>query len=146
MATPALSDAIESLARKEISSLDLIEDALHRIADPDGEGQRTYTRVFSESARLHAEATDKLRAAGGELSPLAGVPISLKDLFDVRGEVTTAGSPLLRSFPPAGSDATVVRRLKAAGAIIIGRTNMTEFAYSGIGLNPHLGTPANPYG
>ncbi len=146
MATTALSDAAERLARNEYSSRDLIEDALRRIGDPEGEGQRTFTRVFSESARLHAEATDKLRDAGEELSPLAGLPISLKDLFDVRGEVTTAGSPSLRNSIPAMSDATVVKRLKAVGAIIIGRTNMTEFAYSGIGLNPHLGTPANPYG
>ncbi len=87
----------------------------------------------------------KLRVAGAELPPLAGLPISLKDLIDVRGEMTTAGSPSLRNAPPAQSDATIVSRLKAAGAIIIGRTNMTEFAYSGIGLNPHLGTPANPY-
>lgn len=145
MATPALSNAAESLARNECSSRDLIEEALRRIADPNGEGQRTFTRVFSESARLHAEATDKLRAAGDELSPLAGLPISLKDLFDVRGEVTTAASPSLRNATPAASDATIVSRLKAVGAIIIGRTNMTEFAYSGIGLNPHLGTPANPY-
>src|SRR3954465_4906302 len=145
MAVLSVSDVAGSLARKEYSSSELIDDALRRISDPDGEGQKTFTRVFCESARLYAEATDKLRAAGAELSPLAGLPISVKDLFDVRGEVTTTGSPSLAEASPAQSDATVVRRLKRAGAIIIGRTNMTEFAYSGIGLNPHLGTPANPY-
>jgi aspartyl-tRNA(Asn)/glutamyl-tRNA(Gln) amidotransferase subunit A len=145
MAVQSLSELAGRLARNECSSRDLIDDALRRISDPDGEGQKTFTLVFGESARLHAEAIDKLGAAGAELPPLAGLPISLKDLFDVRGEVTTAGSPSLRNSPRAKSDATVVSRLKRAGAVIIGRTNMTEFAYSAIGLNPHLGTPANPY-
>src|SRR3954447_7340579 len=145
MVPPVLSDAAGYLARNECSSKELIEDALGRIADPQGEGPRTFTRVFDESAKLYSEATDKLRAAGADLAPLAGLPISIKDLFDVRGEVTTAGSPSLRNATPAKSDSIVVSRLKRAGAIIIGRTNMTEFAYSGIGLNPHLGTPANPY-
>src|SRR5947209_4345705 len=145
MAVSALSDVAERLARNESSSRNLIEDALRRISDPGGEGQKTFTRVFGDSAKLYAEAVDKLRAAGAELSPLAGLPISVKDLFDIRGEVTTAGSPSLRNALPATSDGTVVTRLKRAGAIIIGRTNTTEFAYSGIGLNPHFGTPANPY-
>src|SRR3954453_13502513 len=145
MAVLSVSDVAGSLARKEYSSSELIDDALRRISDPDGEGQKTFTRVFGESARLYAEATDKLRAAGAELSPLAGLPISVKDLFDVRGEVTTAGSPSLSNAPAATAHATTVTRLRNAGAIIIGRTNMTEFAYSGIGLNPHLGAPANPY-
>lgn len=146
MAAHCLPEVAGRLARNECSSRDLVDDALRRISDPDGEGKKTFTLVFGESARLYANAIDSLRAAGAELSPVAGLPISLKDLFDVRGEVTTAGSPSLRDAPPAKSDATVVTRLRRAGAIIIGRTNMTEFAYSGIGLNPHLGTPANPYG
>ena len=145
MAISALPDLAERLSRRECSSRDLVERALERISDPAGEGQKTFTLVLRESARLDADATDKLRAAGAELSPLAGLPVSLKDLLDLRGEVTTAGSPLLRDADPATSDAAVVSRLKRAGAIIVGRTNMTEFAYSGIGLNPHFGTPANPY-
>src|SRR3954470_7650843 len=146
MAISVFSDVAGRVTQNEPSSQALIDKALSRIANPDGEGQRTFTRVFDESAKLYAEATDRLRAAGAELSPLAGLPISVKDLFDVRGEVTTAGLPSLSNAPAATADATVVRRWRNAGAIIIGRTNMTEFAYSGIGLNPHLGTPANPYG
>jgi aspartyl-tRNA(Asn)/glutamyl-tRNA(Gln) amidotransferase subunit A len=92
-----------------------------------------------------AEAADRLRAAGVNLGPLSGLPISVKDLFDVRGDITTAGSTVLRQAVPATSDATVVARLKRAGAVIVGKTNMTEFAYSGVGINPHYGTPANPY-
>lgn len=145
MATSALPDVAERLARNECSSRELIESALDRISDPGGEGGKTFTLTFGEKARLHADATDKLRAAGADPGPLSGLPISVKDLFDVRGEVTTAGSPLLRNVSPATSDAVIVSRLRRAGAIVIGRTNMTEFAYSGIGLNPHLGTPANPY-
>jgi Asp-tRNA(Asn)/Glu-tRNA(Gln) amidotransferase A subunit family amidase len=78
------------------------------------------------------------------LSPLAGLPVSIKDLFDVAGETTKAGSVVLDDAPAATSDAPVVQRLRKAGAAIIGKTNMTEFAFSGIGMNPHYGTPANP--
>jgi aspartyl-tRNA(Asn)/glutamyl-tRNA(Gln) amidotransferase subunit A len=78
-------------------------------------------------------------------SALEGVPVSVKDLFDVAGQVTTAGSIALKDAPPAQADAPVVARLRAAGAVILGRTNMTEFAFSGLGLNPHYGTPGNPF-
>ncbi|KPF66703.1 hypothetical protein IP84_15700 [beta proteobacterium AAP99] len=78
--------------------------------------------------------------------PLAGVPVTVKDLFDVAGSTTTAGSRVLRDAPHAETDAAIVQRLRAAGAAIIGTTNMTEFAYSGLGLNPHWGTPANAAG
>src|SRR5579883_2416873 len=96
-------------------------------------------------ARAQADAVDRLRAAGAALPPLAGLPVSVKDLFDVAGSVTTAGSVVLQSRPPAQRDATVVARLRAAGCIVLGRTNMTELAYSGLGLNPHHGTPLNPF-
>ncbi len=76
--------------------------------------------------------------------PLAGLPISVKDLFDVAGQVTRAGSVVLDGNPPAASDAPAVRRIRAAGGLIAGRTNMTEFAFSGVGINPHYGTPVNP--
>ena len=96
-------------------------------------------------ARTHADAIDALRASGGAPSPLAGIPISIKDLFDVEGQVTRAGSKVLDGAAPAEEDATVVARLRQAGLIPFGRTNMTEFAYSGLGLNPHYGTPLAPY-
>lgn len=104
-----------------------------------------FTRLYPEAAHAAAVHADAMRAAGvTELSPLAGLPVSIKDLFDVAGEPTQAGSIVLKDAVPAVEDAPVVRRLRVAGAAILGKTNMTEFAYSGIGLNPHYGTPANP--
>src|SRR5690242_14694874 len=123
----------------------LVEEALSRIADPGGEGRRCFVRVYGDTARKAADAQDRLRAAGYVASPLAGLPVSIKDLFDVAGEVTLAGSKALDDRPPATADAPVVARLRAAGAVLIGRTNMTEFAFSGIGINPHYGTPGNPF-
>jgi len=92
-----------------------------------------------------ADAQDRLRKAGYVASPLAGLPVSVKDLFDVAGERTLAGSKALDDAPPAAHDAPTIARLRAAGAVLIGRTNMTEFAFSGVGINPHYGTPGNPY-
>src|SRR5262249_60429002 len=106
---------------------------------------RAFTRVYAEGAPAAAEAADRLAKAGGTPAPLAGIPISIKDLFDVAGETTLAGSVALKTSPPAAEDATIVRRLRAAGAVIVGKTNMTEFAFSGLGLNPHYGTPASPW-
>jgi aspartyl-tRNA(Asn)/glutamyl-tRNA(Gln) amidotransferase subunit A len=123
----------------------LVEEALARIADPAGEGKRVFVKVYAEAGRAAAKAQDRLRAAGYIASPLAGIPVSIKDLFDVAGEVTLAGSRALDDAPPAKADAPIVARLKAAGAIVIGRTNMTEFAFSGVGINPHYGTPGNPH-
>ena len=133
------------LANGRTSSRQLIEAALAQIADPAGEGARTFVKVYGESARAAADAQDRLRQAGYVASPLAGLPVSLKDLFDVSGERTLAGSKALDDSPPAARDAPVVSRLRAAGAVLIGRTNMTEFAFSGVGINPHYGTPGNPY-
>jgi aspartyl-tRNA(Asn)/glutamyl-tRNA(Gln) amidotransferase subunit A len=133
------------LADGRTSSRELVEAALAQIADPAGEGVRTFVKVYGDSARAAADAQDRLRKAGHVASPLAGLPVSLKDLFDVSGERTLAGSKALDDTPPAQGDAPVVSRLRAAGAVLIGRTNMTEFAFSGVGINPHYGTPGNPY-
>lgn len=127
------------------SAAAMLEAALDRAADPGGEGARVFVRVMVDSARAEAAASDGLRRAGVPARPLEGLPISIKDLFDVRGQVTTAGSRVLADEPPAAADAPVVARLRAAGAVLVGRTNMTELAYSGVGLNPHYGTPANPW-
>jgi aspartyl-tRNA(Asn)/glutamyl-tRNA(Gln) amidotransferase subunit A len=127
------------------TSRHLVEEALARIADPAGEGTRSFRRVYVEAARAAADAQDTLRQAGYRTSPLAGLPVSIKDLFDVKGEPTLAGSTALDDAPPATQDAVAIARLKAAGAVIIGRTNMTEFAFSGVGINPHYGTPGNPW-
>jgi len=143
--SPTLANLAAALAAGRTTSRALVDEALARIGDPAGEGRRCFLRVYAEEARQAADAQDRLRKAGYVLSPLAGIPVSIKDLFDVAGERTLAGSKALDDAPPATTDAPVIARLRAAGAVLIGRTNMTEFAYSGIGINPHYGTPGNPY-
>lgn len=117
--------------------------ALAAIDAAGNEGRRIFTRVYADVAREAAQAADARAQRGISLGPLDGRIVSIKDLFDVVGEPTTAGSVLLRNAPPATVDAPVVQRLRAGGAVIVGKTNMTEFAFSGIGLNPHYGTPGN---
>lgn len=124
---------------------DLIEGCLSTITDPSGQGARTFLKVHSESAITTAECYDRMRINGTVPSPFAGIPLSIKDNFDTEGEVTTAGSVALRDNAPARADALCISRLKAAGFVLIGRTNMTEFAFSTLGINPHYGTPLNPY-
>jgi aspartyl-tRNA(Asn)/glutamyl-tRNA(Gln) amidotransferase subunit A len=143
--TTSVLDTAADLANGRTSSCELIEAALAQIADPAGEGEQTFVRVYCDAARAAADAQDRLRRAGYVASPLAGLPVSIKDLFDVSGERTLAGSKALDDSPPAARDAPVVSRLRAAGAVLIGRTNMTEFAFSGVGINPHYGTPGNPH-
>jgi aspartyl-tRNA(Asn)/glutamyl-tRNA(Gln) amidotransferase subunit A len=127
-----------------VSSRELTEQALDA-ATGSSEAQTTFLTVHADTARTSANAMDALRAAQAPLPRLAGIPISVKDLFDEAGQVTRAGSRVLKEAAPAAIDSVVVQRLRAAGAVIIGRTNMTEFAYSGLGLNPHYGTPRNPW-
>jgi aspartyl-tRNA(Asn)/glutamyl-tRNA(Gln) amidotransferase subunit A len=133
------------LAGGKTSSRQLVEQALARIADPAGEGARAFLKVYAEQARAEAEHSDRLRRSGVVRSPVEGLPISVKDLFDVGGDVTRAGSKLLANAAPAPADAAAVARLRAAGAVIVGRTNMVEFAFGTTGLNPHYGTPKNPW-
>lgn len=140
-----IAELARCLQAGSTTSRRLVEECLARIADPQGEGPRTFLKVHAESARAAADYYDRLRAYGVTLSPWAGIPVSIKDLFDMAGDITTAGSKVLLGEPPAGTDCAAVARLRAAGFIPIGRTNMTEFAYSGLGLNPHYGTPLNPF-
>ncbi len=127
------------------SSRDHLESALARIADPKGEGARACLTVYTQAARDAADAADARAKVGISLGPLDGAIVSIKDLFDVAGEVTRAGSKVLADEgKPAAQDAPPVRRLRAGGAVIVAKTNMSEFAYSGIGANPHYGTPGNP--
>ena len=126
------------------SARDRLEQVLARIADPRGEGARAFLTVYADAARAAADAADRRARAGASLGPLDGVVVSIKDLFDVAGEPTRAGSTILAEATPAAADAPVVRRLRAAGAVIVGKTNMSEFAFSGVGTNPHFGTPGNP--
>ena len=123
---------------------DRLEESFARIADPKGEGARACLTVYQATARLEADAADARARAGMNLGALDGAIVSIKDLFDVKGEPTRAGAKILVNAPPAKADAPAVRRLRAAGAVIVAKTNMTEFAFSGIGLNPHFGTPGNP--
>jgi aspartyl-tRNA(Asn)/glutamyl-tRNA(Gln) amidotransferase subunit A len=140
---------VTQLAREldtgKTTSRELVEQALARIVDRGGEGSRAFLKVYAESARADADVADRLRRAGVRRSAVDGLPVSLKDLYDVAGEVTRAGSKVLADAAPARVDSTAVARLRAAGAIFVGRTNMVEFAFGGVGTNPHYGTPKNPW-
>src|SRR3954451_11064780 len=139
--TPTLAALADDLKNGRTTARKLVDDCLANIAEKCGEGPRAFIHVDSEAAIETAEAMDRLRQANAAPSPFAGIPISIKDLFDIRGQVTRAGSRALEDSAPAEADAPVVGRLRRAGFVVIGRTNMTEFAYSGIGINPHFGTP-----
>ena len=140
---PSLELASQRLHGGETTSVQLTEQALARTMS--GEGPKVFTRVFQGAALAEARASDVLRAAGLARSPIEGLPVSVKDLFDIAGFPTLGGSRLLADAPPAQRTAEVVQRLRQAGAVIVGTTNMTEFAYSGLGINPHYGTPRNPW-
>ena len=122
-----------------------LEAALARIDDRKGEGARACLTVYRDKSRAAADAADARGRAGISLGPLDGAIVTIKDLFDVAGEVTRAGSKVLaEEGKPAQADAEVVRRLRAAGSVVVAKTNMSEFAFTGIGINPHFGTPGNP--
>lgn len=140
-----LQRAREDLRRLRVTSEVLIRSALDAALCPDGEGATVFTKVYEEQALLDARAADERLRDGGESPALLGIPVSIKDAFDVAGEVTHAGSMVLAHRSAAECDAVAVTRLKAAGAVIVGRSNMSEFGYSGLGLNAHYSTPRNPY-
>jgi aspartyl-tRNA(Asn)/glutamyl-tRNA(Gln) amidotransferase subunit A len=142
---PSLATLADDLQSGRTSARKLIDGCLERIADASGEGARAFIHVDAEAAIEAAEAMDRLRAINAPPSAFAGIPVSIKDLFDIRGQVTRAGSRALEDSAPAEADAPVVARLRRAGFVVIGRTNMTEFAYSGIGINPHYGTPKSTW-
>src|SRR5580698_8068312 len=142
---PTLAALAEDLESGRTSARKLVEQCIAKIADSAGEGQRAFIHVDKEAAIGAADAMDHLRKANAAPSRFAGIPVSIKDLFDIKGQVTRAGSRALDDSAPAENDAPVVSRLRRAGFILIGRTNMTEFAYSGIGINPHYGTPKSAW-
>jgi aspartyl-tRNA(Asn)/glutamyl-tRNA(Gln) amidotransferase subunit A len=142
---PTLATLAADLDAGRATARKLAEECLARIADPTGEGARAFIHVDKDAAIAAADAMDHLRKANAAPSPFAGIPVSIKDLFDIRGQVTRAGSRALEDSAPAEADAPVVARLRRAGFVVIGRTNMTEFAYSGIGINPHYGTPKSAW-
>ena len=142
----SLAQWAQDLASGRITATAAARQALERAQDPAGEGPRTFTHIAPARSLALAAASDALRQAGLTRSPLEGVPISIKDVFDWAGQTTAAASRVLQHAPPAVATAPAVQRLLDAGAVLIGRSNMTEFAFSGLGLNPHHGTPRNPWG
>ena len=145
LATLTIVELSELLASGKITSRELVRQALAAIKDPQGEGSRTFLSVHESEALAAADQVDLRRRDGAKLPTLAGIPISIKDLFDEAGVTTLGGSRVLVGTPAATRDSTVVERLKSAGAIIIGRTNLVEFAFGALGLNPHYGTPKNAF-
>ena len=143
--SPTLATLADDLDSGRTSARKLVDECLARIGDKTGEGARAFIHVDAEAAIEAAEAMDRLREVKAAPSRFAGIPVSIKDLFDIKGQVTRAGSRALEDSPPAEADAPVVARLRRAGFVVIGRTNMTEFAYSGIGINPHFGTPKSAW-
>jgi aspartyl-tRNA(Asn)/glutamyl-tRNA(Gln) amidotransferase subunit A len=145
MSIHTIAEAASALAQGTASAEGLVEAALARATDPSGEGRSAFISIQADSARAAARAMDLLRAAGRAPSPWAGIPISIKDLYDQAGVVTRGGSVALADAEPASATATSVARLEQAGFVVLGRTNMTEFAFSGLGVNPHYGTPRSPW-
>jgi aspartyl-tRNA(Asn)/glutamyl-tRNA(Gln) amidotransferase subunit A len=140
-----IEELAAALAAGATTSRALVEDSLARIADPAGQGAHAFTAVHAEAARGMADAADAMRRAGRAPGRYAGIPFGVKDLFDIAGETTRAGSRVLDDAPPAAATAPTVARMVAAGFVPVGRTNMTEFAFSGLGINPHYGTPLAPW-
>ena len=138
---PTIEQLAADFTAGRTSSVTLTEDCLARIAEPAGQGGKAFVAVNPDKALATAQAQDRLRKAGAASSRYAGIPISVKDLFDIAGEVTKAGSKIFADNPPAVQDAPAMARLRQAGFVLIGRTNMSEFAFSGLGVNPHYGTP-----
>src|SRR5215207_8190408 len=130
------------LADRDADPTALVEESLERA----GALASAFTALTAARARREAAASAARLRAGAPNGPLDGVPVAWKDLIDVAGVPTTAASALRRDAPAATSDAPVVARLAAAGMVCIGKTNLSELAYSGLGLNPHFGTPPNPRG
>jgi aspartyl-tRNA(Asn)/glutamyl-tRNA(Gln) amidotransferase subunit A len=144
MANPTIQQLAADLAAGRTTSRKLTEEAFTRIEDPKGEGKRVFIKQYKTQALAASDASDTLRKAGIVPSLLAGLPVSIKNLCNVAGETTLSGSKALDDAPAAKADAPVVARLRLAGAVIVGSTNMSEFAFSGVGFNPHYGTPGNP--
>ena len=142
--TQTIAELRRALDLGALTSQELVEQMLRSATDPDREGKHVFRKLYTAQALAQAAAFDGCHKAGipaAHLGPLAGIPLSVKDLFDIAGEVTTAGSAVLSENPPAVRDAPAIARLRRAGAILIGRTNMTEWAYGAVGTNGHFGTP-----
>src|SRR6516165_3946882 len=138
------SEIARAVASRKMSALEATEAALARIARRDAI-LNSFTDVVAERARTRARAVDAAIAAGKSVGPLAGVPFAVKNLFDVKGLATRAGSKINRDSPPASRDATLIEKLENAGAVLIGALNMGEYAYDFTGENSHDGPSRNPH-
>ncbi len=134
----------QAVAAGDTTATAVIEAALTRIAKHDGM-LNSFTAITAERARAKAAAADAARAAGGPSGPLAGVPFAVKNLFDIAGLPTLAGSKINRDRPPALADSPLIARLEAAGAVLVGALNMGEYAYDFTGENVHDGPSRNPH-
>src|SRR6516164_7259630 len=138
------SEIARAVASRKMSALEATEAALARIARRDAI-LNSFTDVVAERARTRARAVDAAIAAGKSVGPLAGVPFAVKNLFDVKGLATRAGSKINRDSPPASRDATLIEKLENAGAVLIGALNMGEYAYDFTGENIHDRPSRNPH-
>ncbi|MBP6345507.1 amidase [Neisseriaceae bacterium CLB008] len=144
MHTTDITSVQSLLANGKVNSVELAQESLQKIKQHHQEGGKAWVSVDEAAVLAQAEAADAQRRAGYVASPLAGIPVSIKDSFDVKGEVSAAGSKLFAQQGAATEDAPAISALRAAGAVLVGRTNMSEFAFSGLGYNPHHGTPCHP--
>ncbi len=139
-----LIEARAAVASGRLQAADALQTCLAAAESPAC--RHAFLDLFENTATVEAEAVDAMRRAHGPLPPLGGLAVSIKALFDVQGKRSTSASRLLAAAAPATADCPAVQRLRRAGAALIGQTNQSEFAFSGVGINPHFGTPANPAG
>ena len=137
-------EILRAVATGQASAREVCDAALTRIEDSDAR-INAFTEKTIQRARVEADAVDARRARGEVLPPLAGLPYAVKNLFDIEGLTTLAGSRINRDLPPASSDAVLVQRLKAAGAVLVGALNMDEYAYGFTTENTHYGPTRNPH-
>ena len=144
LASATAADTARAVASGAVSALDVTQATLARIEARNG-AVNAFTAIVGDRARRRAADLDAARAAGQPLGPLAGVPFAVKNLVDIAGLSTVAGSKIERDAPPAAADAVLVARLEAAGAVLCGALNMGEFAYDFTGQNAHYGNSLNPH-
>ncbi len=144
MKNPPAIDLIDAIARGERSAAEVLEDSLARIEATD-QRVNAFTHLGRERARKEAAAIDAMRARGEKLPSLAGLPYAVKNLFDIEGEVTLAGSKINKTHPPAAADSVLVARMQQAGAVLVGGLNMDEYAYGFTTENTHYGPAHNPH-
>jgi len=143
LSTLTAAELGRAMRDKKTNPIDVVEHFISRILDY--RDRSVFITVTADRARQEAEASAARYAKGHPLGPLDGVPVAWKDLIDVKGAPTTCASELFRSRDTADHDAPVVKNCAAAGMVVLGKVNLTEFAFSGLGLNPHFGTPINPH-